>query len=118
MHKKCWVTRIAEVSKVNVSSYITQLKALYTLLPREADLQLDLNFSGKHPAMLQLMHKIYSRHKYPPVSTTRYSFIQLSELEQYRVNKLAQGLTLQHRIRAQVFLVERPKHHCAANIEK
>ena len=28
---------------------------------------------------------------YPPLSITRYSFIQLSELEQCRVKKLAQG---------------------------
>ena len=30
-------------------------------------------------------------HTYPPLSIARYSFIQLSELEQCRVNKLAQG---------------------------
>ena len=30
-------------------------------------------------------------HIYPPLSIARYSFIQLSELEQFRVKKLAQG---------------------------
>ena len=30
-------------------------------------------------------------YKYPPLSIARYSFIQLSELEQYRVKKLAKG---------------------------
>ena len=40
--------------------------------------------------MLQLMHKGCS-YTYPPLSTARYSFIQLSELEQCRVKKLAQS---------------------------
>ena len=37
-------------------------------------------------------------YKYPPMSIARYSFIQLSELEQCRVKELAQGFTRQHRI--------------------
>ena len=40
--------------------------------------------------MLQLMRE-GSSYTYPPLSLARYSFIQLSELEQCRVNKLAQG---------------------------
>ena len=40
--------------------------------------------------MLQLMCEGYS-YTYPPLSIARYSFIQLSELEQCRVKKLAQG---------------------------
>ena len=39
--------------------------------------------------MLQLMRDGCS-YTYPPLSTARYSFIQLNELEQCRVNKLAQ----------------------------
>ena len=40
--------------------------------------------------MLQLMRVGYS-YTYPPLSIARYSFIQLSELEQCRVKKIAQG---------------------------
>ena len=40
--------------------------------------------------MLQLMREGCS-YTYPPLSIARYSFIQLSELEQCRVKKLAQG---------------------------
>ena len=40
--------------------------------------------------MIQLMHEGCS-YTYPPVSIARFSFIQLSELEQCRVKKLAQG---------------------------
>ena len=40
--------------------------------------------------MLQLMCEGYS-YTYPPLSVARYSCIQLSELEQRRANKLAQG---------------------------
>jgi len=42
-----------------------------------------LHFSGKHPATLKLMHKYIS------LSIARYPFMQLSELGQSRVNKLA-----------------------------
>jgi len=37
--------------------------------------------------MLQFMHEDFI-HKYPPLYTARHSFIQLSELEECRVNKL------------------------------
>ena len=40
--------------------------------------------------MLQLMREVCS-YIYPPLSTVRYSVIQLSELEQCRVKKLPQG---------------------------
>ena len=40
--------------------------------------------------MLQLMQEGCS-YTYPPLSVARYSFMQLSELEQCRVKKLAQG---------------------------
>ena len=40
--------------------------------------------------MLQLMREV-CLYTYPPLSIARYSVIQLSELEQCRVKKLAQG---------------------------
>ena len=40
--------------------------------------------------MLKLIREDRS-YTYPPLSVARYSFIRLSELEQCRVNKLAQG---------------------------
>ena len=40
------------------------------------------------------------------LSIARYSFIQLSELEQCRMKHFAQGLTPQHRIQIRVLLVE------------
>ena len=47
-------------------------------------------------------------HKYPPLSIARNSFRKLSELDQSRVKKLAQGLTPQHNIRHRVLLVKNP----------
>ena len=47
---------------------------------------------GSISHMLQLMHEGCS-YPYPPLSIARYSFIQLSELEQCRVKKLAQGFS-------------------------
>ena len=58
--------------------------------------------------MLQLMRKGCS-YTYPPLSIVRYSFIQLSELEQCRVKKLAQGFNTAARIRTWVLVVESPK---------
>ena len=43
-------------------------------------IKLHLNFSGKHPATLQLMRGYI---KYLPVFIPRYSFTQLNELEQF-----------------------------------
>ena len=69
------------------------LKVLYTLLPwQTSSIEHHLNCSGNQSAILQLMCKGCS-YKYPPLSIARYSFMQLSELEQCRVNKLAQGFT-------------------------
>ena len=45
---------------------------------------------GSIQYMLQLMRESCS-YRYPPLSIVRYSFIQLSKLEQCRVTKLAQG---------------------------
>ena len=46
---------------------------------------------------------------YPPLSIVRYSFKQLSELEQCRIKKLAQGFNAAARIRTRVLVVESPK---------
>ena len=58
-------------------------KALYTLLPWQTPSQLHWE-AFSH--MLQLMHEgcLYT---YPPLSTARYSFIQLSELEQCKMKQ-------------------------------
>ena len=58
--------------------------------------------------MLQLMREGCS-YTYPPLSIVRYSFKQLSELEQCRVKKLAQGFNTAARIRTRVLIVESPK---------
>ena len=55
--------------------------------------------------MLQLM-RIAFIHKYPTLCIARYSFIQLSELEQYRLKTIAHGLKPQHRNRTRDLLVE------------
>ena len=47
-----------------------------------------LDFSRKHLATLQLQRKDYS-FTYSPVSIIKYSFIQLSKLKKYGVNKIA-----------------------------
>ena len=63
-------------------------KHLYTLLPLQTcSIKHHLNFSGN---ILQLMRDGCS-YTYPPLSIARHSLIHLSELEQCRVNKLAQG---------------------------
>ncbi|KAK2171586.1 hypothetical protein NP493_1047g00027 [Ridgeia piscesae] len=54
--------------------------------------------------MLQLMREGCS-YTYPPRSIARYSFIQLSELEQCRVKTVPKVLTPQQR----VLVVESPK---------
>ena len=47
-------------------------------------------------------------YEYPPLSIARYSFIQLSELEQCRVEQFAQAFTRLHRIQTWVLVVESP----------
>ena len=56
---------------------------------------------------LQIMREGCS-YKYSPLSIARYSFIQLSKLEQRR-GESVQSLTPQHRIRIWVLLVESQK---------
>ena len=64
--------------------------------------------------MQQLMREGCS-YTYPPLSIARYSFIQMSELEHYRLKKLPKDLILQHGIRTRILVVESPKlytSHC------
>ena len=55
--------------------------------------------------MLQLMREGCS-YTYPPLSIVRYSYTQLSELEQCSEKNLPMVLTPQHRIRTRVLAVE------------
>ena len=56
-------------------------------------------------------------HKYPQASTTRCSFIQLSELEECRVTAFVQGSTRQHMVQTRVLPnkgpILYPLCHCA-----
>ena len=83
--------------KVIASSYIAQYPVLRTVksdlyftsltdLFNQTPSQLIWEASSR---MLHLMREDCS-YTYPPLSIVRYSFIQLSELEQCRVTKLAQ----------------------------
>ena len=64
-----------------------------------------LIFSGKHSVTRQFCEDC-SYTNYLSLSIAKYSFIQLSELEQCTVKKLAQGFRWQHRIRNRVLLVK------------
>jgi len=99
MNRGTWMCFLTfKKAKVKASSYIAQYPVLSTV-------QSALHFTSltdlftQTPSrliweasshMLQLMHKgcLYTC---PPLSTARYSFIQLSKLEQCRMKKLAQG---------------------------
>ena len=109
-------TRNPQIKKSKGSSYIAQypvlrtaqsalhftsLTDLFTHLPSRL-----LWEASSH--MLQLMREGCS-YTYPPLSIVRYSFKQLSELEQCRVKKLAQGFNTAARIRTRVLVVESPK---------
>ena len=74
--------------KVKASSYIAQYPVLRTVQSALYYSSLTDLFTQTH--MLQLMREGCS-YTYPPLSIVRYSSIQLSELEQRRVIKLAQG---------------------------
>ena len=98
-----------------VRSYIAQYpvlrtaqSALHFTLWLTCSTKHQLNFLWKHPATLQLMCTGCS-YKYPPQSITRYSFMQLCELEQCTVKKHAQNLTCEHRIQTWVLSLS----HCA-----
>ena len=67
--------------------------------------------------MLQLMREGCA-YTYPPLPTARYSFIQLSELEQRRVKQLAQGFNTAAQDSNPGYLSSRqsealPLSHCA-----
>ena len=92
-----YITRASYRQPLKVSSYIAQYSIVMiaqsvlhftslTDLFNQTPSQLLLEASSH---MLQLMRKGCS-YKYPPLSIARYSFIQLSELEQCRVKKIAQ----------------------------
>ena len=68
---------------VQSALHFTSLTDLFTQTPSRL-----LWEASSH--MLQLMREGCS-YTYPPLPVARYSFIQLSELEQCRVKKLAQG---------------------------
>ena len=104
------------IKKVKASSYIAQYPVLMTV-------QSALHFNSltnlfiQTPArllweasshMLQLMREGCS-YTYPPLSITRYSFMQPTELDQCRVKKLAKVLTPQNRIRTGFLVIENPK---------
>ena len=78
--------------------HFTSLTDLFTQIPSRL-----LWEASSH--MLQLMREGCS-YTYPPLSIVRYSFKQLSELEQCRVKKLAQGFNAAARIRTRVLVVE------------
>ena len=103
-----------DMTESKVSSYIAQYpdcsKLFYTLFPwQTCSVKQHLNYSGKHPATLQLMHKDYLYTNTHHWSIARYSFIQ-----QVRVNKLAQSfLTLQHMGSLSRESKPLPVNHCA-----
>ena len=122
----CLIIR-SEVKKVKASFYIAQYPVLRTV-------QSALHFTSlidqftQTPSrllwetsshMLQLIREGCSytypllslaRYSFPPLSRARYASIQLSELEQCRVNKLAQVFnTTALWIRTQVLIVKSPK---------
>ena len=66
----------------------TRQRALHTLA--DMSFQGHFNFSGKLSATQQLLHEDYS-FTHPPLFVARYSFIQLSELWQRGVNKIAKA---------------------------
>ena len=96
MYISCTIHPVGwEHYKVKMSFYIAQYPIFsivqsalhftpwYTCLIKH-----NLSFFGKHTAMLQLLYRLFV-HKYLPLSIAKYSFIQLSELEQRQVKKRA-----------------------------
>ena len=72
--------------EVKVRSYIARYPVLWTVQStlqfapwQTCSFQRHLGFSGKHSSTLQLLREHYS-FAYPPLSVTRYSLIQLTEL--------------------------------------
>ncbi|KAK2185279.1 hypothetical protein NP493_241g06051 [Ridgeia piscesae] len=98
-----YIAQYPVLRTVQSALHFTSLAHLFTQTPSRL-----LGEASSH--MLKLMREGCS-YTYPPLSIARYSFIQLSELEQCRVNKIAQVLTPQDRIRTQVLVVESPKFY-------
>ena len=110
----CQTIKYIPSKNVKASSYIAQYLILRTVQSALHFTSLTHLFTQPPPRllweisshMLQLMREGCS-YTYPPLSIVRYSFIQPSELEQCRIKKnLPKVLTLQHRIRTRVLVVE------------
>ena len=78
-----YIAQYPVLGTIQSALHFTSLTDLFTQTPSRL-----LWEASSH--MLQLMREGCS-YTYPPLSTARYSFIQLSELEQCRVKKLVQG---------------------------
>ena len=110
-HKKAcsYIAQYPILRTVQSALHFTSLTDLFSQTPSRL-----LWEASSH--MLQLMREGYS-YTYPPLSRARYSFIQLSELEQRRVKKLAQGFNTAARIRIRVLVVRECEAlslgHCA-----
>ena len=63
-------------------------------LQQTCSFQRHFDFSGKHSAMLQLLHEDCS-FRYPSLSVARYLFMQLSELWQSGMYEIAKALKRQ-----------------------
>ena len=93
---ECKCAGLLKKGKVSfdIAQYLIIKITRYTLLPgRPVQSNTVSFFSGKRPATLQLMRE---NTNYPPPSTANYSFIQLNELEQCRVNKTCPIFSSQH----------------------
>ena len=98
-----YIAQYPVVRTAQCALHFTSLTDLFTQTPSRL-----LWEASSH--MLQLMREGCS-YTYPPLSIVRYSFKQLSELEQCRVKKLAQGFNTAARIRTRVLVVESPKRY-------
>ena len=96
----CYIAQYPVLRTVQSALHFTSLTDLFTQKPSQL-----LWKASSH--MLQLMREGCS-YTYPPLSIARYSFTHLSELEQCRVKKLAQGFNTAARIRTRVLVVEGP----------
>ena len=79
-----YIAQYPVLRTIQSALHFTSLTDLFTQTPSQL-----LWEASSH--MLQLMREGCS-YTYPPLSIARYSVIQLNELEQCRVNKIAQGL--------------------------
>ena len=96
-----YIAQYPVLRTVQSTLHFTSLTDLFTQTPSRL-----LWEASSH--MLQLMHEGCS-YTYSPLSIARYSFIQLSVLEQCRVKKLAQSYDTAARIRTRVLVVESPE---------